>query len=125
MKIHSSTAARITVKTGQTKKKPVVGDGFRLLLQEHIEEISQTQATVDTTRGIPCPPETWQVIEDAACLLDTAMEEILRQGAPEPETVRSLQGLRTRLGRESRSGRGSEVDAIIATETSRLGEWES
>jgi len=103
----------------------VVGDGFRLLLQEHIEEISQTQAIVDTPPSIPCPPETWQLIEDAACLLDTAMEEILRHGAPDPETVCSLQGLRTRLAYESRSGRGSEVDTIIAVETIRLGNWES
>ncbi len=125
MKIHSSAPARATVKTKQVKKRHVVGNGFRSLLQEHIEEITQTHAIVDAKRKIPCAPGTWQIIEDAASLLDSAMEEILRKGAPNPDTVRLLQGLRKRLACEGQPDDGREVDAIIAVETSRLGDWES
>jgi uncharacterized membrane protein len=60
------------------------------------------------------------MIEDAARLLDEAMEHIQRDGSPSPKTIESLQDLRARMNQK---GRDEEVDAIIAAETRRLQAW--
>ncbi len=109
-----------------TKKKKTnsSSDSFRALLQSSLETthpIHETETNAQSDQG---SPETWTLIEDAASLLDKAMEQIQASGQPEPELVQSLQALRSKLHQCKGSINGAEdLDALITVETQRLQTW--
>jgi len=110
-----------------TKKKKTndSSDDFRALLQKSsLEPTHPTHETGINAQSDRGSPETWTLIEDAASLLDKAMEQIQASGRPEPRLVQSLQALRSKLHQCKDSINGAEdLDALITVETQRLQTW--
>jgi len=115
MKINS--VGRQNPNVAKTKEKSVKGGSFQSILKSRLESIQTTQNSNDLEQAPSGRNEAWDMIEDAARLLDEAMEHIQKDGSPNPQTIHSLQELHTRLNQK---GNNEEVDAIIAAETRLL-----
>jgi len=118
MKINS--VGRQNPNIAKTKEKSVKSGSFQSILKSRLENIQTVQHSNDLDHGSSGSNEAWDMIEDAARLLDEAMEHIQKDGSPSPQTIHSLQALHSRL---SQKGNNEEVDAIIAAETRRLQAW--
>jgi len=118
MKIRS--VGRPNPNLSRTKEKSATTGSFQSILKSRLEGISTVQKTDNPEQAPSGRAELWDMIEDAARLLDEAMEHIQKDGSPSPHTIHSLQELRGRLRQK---GSAEEVDAIIAAETSRLQAW--
>jgi len=115
-----SSVGRQNLNSSKTKEKQIHGGSFQSILKSRLEGIQTVQKN-DTFEHAPSGnTEVWEMIEDAARLLDEAMEHIQKDGSPSPKTIESLQELRGQLDQK---GSDKEVDAIIAAETRRLQAW--
>ena len=106
--------------SSKVKGKHVKEGSFQSILKNRLENIQTVQKTDPQEQHSPNKPEVWEMVEDAARLLDEAMENIRKDGSPSPQTIHSLQELR---GRINQHGSDEEVSTIIAAETSRLQSW--
>jgi len=122
MKIHSTGRRGLNVVS--SKKKEIRQSGFQTLLLNRLENIRTAQNVNPAEQVVPKEAEAWSIIEDAAHLLDKAMEQIHRGGHPDPDIVDSLQELRIQLNRNSTNNQIEEANAIIAVEAGRLQAWE-
>jgi len=93
-------------------------DSFRTLLESRLEKIRAAHPVAGDRAEEENRNDAWRAMEEAAALLDTALEQIRERGAPDRETVTSIEALRHRFG-----GRDEEACAIIATEARRLSDW--
>jgi uncharacterized membrane protein len=118
MKING--VGRQTPNVAKTKEKSVKSGSFQSILKSRLESIQPVQHSNDFEQNSSGHNEVWEMIEDAARLLDEAMEHIQKDGSPSPQTLHSLQALHARLNQK---GSNEEVDAIIAAETQRLQAW--
>jgi len=113
------------VKAGIVKKKHVQPGSFQSLLTNKLETLRTAQQANDINEPESDAPKVWNMIGDAARLLDTAMDQIQRNGFPDQEVVHSLHELHARLHQGAgMDGKAKEADVIIAVETNRLQEWE-
>ena len=110
----------------KAKEKSGKAGSFQSILKSRLEKIQPVQNTGDLEQPASGTHEAWNTVEDAARLLDEAMEHIQKDGYPSPHTIHALQELRGQL-KQNRDNKGSteEVDAIIAAETSRLQTWDN
>jgi len=118
MKINS--VGRQNLNASKAKEKQVNGGSFQSILKSRLEDIQTVQKTDAFEQAPSGKTEIWAMVEDAARLLDEAMENIQKDGSPSPKTIESLQELRSQLNQK---GSDEEVDAIIAAETHRLQAW--
>lgn len=122
MKIRSTDLSR--VNSAKVKKSEVKGGSFQELLHTRLDGIhSQTEGN-HPDEGTNSARNTLNLIEDAALVLDKALEQIQQDGQPSEEIAHSLNLLRDQLQRECPdSDNLKAADAIIAVETSRLQSW--
>lgn len=122
MKIHGSDLGKVS--SAKTKKAEVKGGQFKDLLHSQLDA-GQPRHDHDPSHGQSGHTgATIDLIEDAAHILDEALDQIQQNGQPSEETARSLAELRDLLKqRLPDSDNLRAADAIIAVETSRLQSW--
>ena len=124
MKIRSIEPSR--VNSVKIKKSEVKGGSFQELLHTRLDGMhSQPEDNhPGEERKRTSSNSTLNLIEDAAFMLDKALEQIQQNGQPSEEIAHSLNLLRDQLKQECPdSDNLKAADAIIAVETSRLQSW--
>ncbi|ATX82895.1 hypothetical protein Ga0123462_2060 [Mariprofundus ferrinatatus] len=122
MKIHGTNPGR--VNAAKVKKSDLKGSRFQDVLHTTIDGIHPETGGSHPDEQTKDSSNTLHLIEDAALILDQALEQIQSSGQPSEEIANSLNLLRDRLKQglpDSDSLR--DADAIIAVETSRLQSW--
>jgi len=111
-------------KAGIVKKEHVQEGSFQSLLSSKLETLLATRKADNIHKPESDAPKAWDMIGDAARLLDAAMEQIQKNGFPDQEILHSLHELRARFHQGSdMDDNAREADVIIAVETNRLQEW--
>jgi len=122
MKIRSTDPSR--VNTAKAKKSEVKGGSFQELLHTRLDGIHSQPENNHPGEEPKSTSNTLNLIEDAALVLDKALEQIQQNGQPSDEIAQSLNLLRDQLKQECPdSDNLKAADAIIAVETSRLQSW--
>ena len=122
MKIRSTDPSR--VNTAKVKKSEVKGGSFQELLHTRLDGIHPQPENNHPGEEPKSASNTLNLIEDAALMLDKALEQIQQNGQPSEEIAHSLSLLRDQLKKgvpDSENLRAA--DAIIAVETSRIESW--
>ncbi len=122
MKIRSTDPSR--VNTIRVKKSEVKGGSFQELLHTRLDGIQPQSENNHPGEEPKRASNTLNLIEDAALMLDKALEQIQQNGQPSDEIAHSLDLLRDQMKQSfSDSDTVRTADAIIAVETSRLQSW--
>ncbi len=122
MKINGIGQKRTNISKAKKTKTPTAS--FQELLQTRLEEIHAPTETGETTRAGDESRTDFDTINDAARLLDEALEQIREKGQPDPEIARSLKLLQERMMQRGKCSDGiAETNAIISAETGRLQSW--
>jgi len=122
MKIRSTDPSRINTAT--VKKSEVKGGSFQELLHTRLDGIHSQSENNHPGEDSKGTSNTLNIIEDAALMLDKALEQIQQNGQPSEEISHSLSLLRNQMQqRLPDSDNLRTADAIIAVETSRLQSW--
>ena len=122
MKIGSTDPIR--VGTAKAKKSEVKGSGFHELLHTRLDDIQPEARQDNSGDAAERSGNTLEIMEDAALMLDKALEQIQQDGQPSEEIADSLSKLRDQLKQRLPDSENlKSADAIIAVETSRLQSW--
>jgi len=122
MKIRSTDPSR--VNTSRTKKPEVKGSSFEELLHTRLDGIHSQSEDNRPGEEYKNSGKTLNIIEDAALMLDQALEQIQHNEQPSEEITLSLNVLRKQLKQACPDSDSLKTaDAIIAVETSRLQSW--
>jgi uncharacterized membrane protein len=122
MKIRSTDLSR--VNTAKVKKSEVKGGSFQELLHTRLDGINPKPEHNHSDEEPKNTGNTLGLIEDAALMLDKALEQIQQNGQPSEEITHSLNLLRDQLKQACPdSDNLKAADAIIAVETNRLQSW--
>lgn len=122
MKIRSTDPGR--VNTAKVKKSEVRGGSFQELLHSRLDEAHSQLENKHSGEESKSTGNTLNLIEDAAFMLDEALEQIQKDGYPSEEIAHSLSLLRDQMKqRLLDSDNLKTTDAIIAVETGRLQSW--
>lgn len=122
MKIRSTDLSR--VNTTKVKKSEVKGGSFQELLHSRLDGLHPQSENNYSGEEPKSADNTLNLIEDAALMLDKALEQIQQNGQPSEEITHSLNLLRDQLKQKCPdSDNLKDADAIIAVETSRLQSW--
>lgn len=123
MKIHGTGPTRVS--TTKVKKQEVKGGSFQQLLHTRLDDLQPQAEHNPSGEGEKRSSSTLNLIEDAALMLDRALEQIEQNGQPSEEITHTLNVLRDRMKQSGLPDSDSlrAADAIIAAETSRLQSW--
>lgn len=126
MKINGvGTGARVEIGKNEKTNK---NSRFQTLLESNIDKIDSHEESDSGQSGEQQQPnrEAAKLIEDAACMLDRAMDQIQATGQPNPEVVESLQRLSHSLNQTNKRATPDKnriADVLVAVETQRLQNW--
>ncbi len=116
-------------RTGiEKKKKTAKSSGFHTLLKSSLDKVDVFEKEGREQAGGKKKADIKNVrlIKDAAHMLNRAMEQIHKNGEPDPAVVESLQHLSHHLdqiGGRTTSGESQIADVLVAVEVQRLRNW--
>lgn len=121
MKIQPTQRPISTTSGGKARKSSEAGS-FSALLRTRMEGIQSTADATEQNGGGDA--QLWDLVEEGARLLDRALAQIEADGGPDAEVVEQLQQLQQALhGSAAGNDKLHEVDALLAAESQRLGQF--
>jgi glutathione S-transferase len=109
-------------RPAQSLKKGKTGDAFQTLLETEIDASQSITSPGQHKDRQQTSRQQWQLVEEAALLLDQALEQLAAGEKPAEEVLTSIQRLRTQLHQHAGEA-GDELtqaDAMLAVEAERI-----
>jgi len=117
MKIQGPTPTKSSpsseIKKGRTDGK------FRTLFDAEVADAKQIERS-QYQNGEDHPHQHWQLVEEAAELLDQALEQLNAGEKPAEQVIASIQQLRRQLKQTENSDDKSQADTLLAVEAGRI-----
>jgi len=106
----------------QSLKKGKSAETFQALLDTEIDAVQGKSSPEQSNNGHASAQQRWQLVEEAASLLDQALEQLSDGEKPAEEVLNSIQKLRTQLHqhRGETDDELHQADAMLAVEAERI-----
>jgi len=115
MRIHGMQR---TTSPSKASRKPKETGSFLALLQTKIEEIQSMDSQPESRPG---DGKSWDLVEDAAKLLDIALEQIISGAKPDQDILAQLQKIQVYFHNHAAGNRNlGEVDLLLTVEHQRI-----
>jgi len=120
MKIQGPTSPQS--QPSQSLKKGKSAGTFQTLLEAGIDATQSTSSSEQQDNRQGSSQQRWQLVEEAATLLDQALEQLAAGEKPAEEVLSSIQKLRTQLHQHRGEANDElhQADAMLAVEAERI-----
>lgn len=120
MKIQGPTSPQS--QSSQSLKKGKATGTFQTLLDTEIDATRSKSPSEQRDNSEAPALQRWQLVEEAATLLDQALEQLAAGEKPAEDVLNSIQKLRSQLHQQSgeTSVELQQADAILAVEAERI-----
>ena len=120
MKIQGPTSPQS--QPSKSLKKGKAAGTFQTLLETEIDATQNKLSSEQRDSRQGSSQQRWQLVEEAATLLDQALEQLAVGEKPAEEVLNSIQKLRTQLQQQTgeTSDELHQADAMLAVEAERI-----
>lgn len=106
----------------QSLKKGKASGTFQTILETEIDATRNSSSSEQQTSGEGSSQQRWQLVEEAAALLDQALKQLAAGEKPAEEVLSSIQKLRTQLHQHTgeTDDEFHQADTMLAVEAERI-----